>query len=430
VQGGFSGSLFAFGVSYEQGDEIAKTRIDYFRQLNPDVDLTLSESGFDPAAFLTAMQDDANPPDIVDLDSADVASYVARGVLAPLDQCFATMGVDAPNTFYAAPLSQVTVKGEIYAAPEFLTTQNWFIDATAFSDAGLDPNSFDFSNWDTIKSANDALMQSDDTGVTRIGIDPKLPEFLPLWAKANGADLISADGMTAQLNSPQAVEALQFGVDVINAHGGNNPFHAFRDTWDFFGKDNEFAKDQVGAFPMEQWYLSVLAGASPDAKLVVKPFVDRQGNGLTYAEGQSLAITTKSKNPEAACAFVATMTNVNAWLLAAQARQDMRSSADPPQPNTGVFSANQVANDQMFNTINPVSGMPAPYGDAVQVVLDNSANAFALPPSPGNVEIFFGDNSILSQAVARALNGEDVQAVLDDANQQAQQAIDSAGSGQ
>jgi hypothetical protein len=63
-------------------------------------------------------------------------------------------------------------------------------------------------------------------------------------------------------------------------------------------------------------------------------------------------------------------------------------------------------------------------------VLDNSANALALPPSPGNVEIFFGDNSIVSQAVARALNGEDVQAVLDDANQQAQQAIDSAGSSQ
>jgi hypothetical protein len=29
-----------------------------------------------------------------------------------------------------------------------------------------------------------------------IGYDSKLPEFLPLWAKANGADIISADGKT------------------------------------------------------------------------------------------------------------------------------------------------------------------------------------------------------------------------------------------
>ena len=28
----------------------------------------------------------------------------------------------------------------------------------------------------------------------RLGVDPKLPEFLPLWAKANGADLVSEDG--------------------------------------------------------------------------------------------------------------------------------------------------------------------------------------------------------------------------------------------
>jgi len=430
LQGGFSGNIFAFGVSYDQADEIGKTRIDYFKQLNPDVKLTPSESSFDSAAFLTAMQDTNNPVDVVSMDTALISSYVARGVLAPLDECFTKMGVDPASTYYSAPLGQVTVDGKIYAAPEFLTTQNWFINQSAFTDAGLDPNTFDFSNWDTIKSANQSLLQMKGNDVSRIGIDPKLPEFFPLWAKANGVDLISADGKTAQLNSQQAVEALQFAVDLINAHGGNNPFHAFRDTWDFFGSENEFAKDQVSAFPMEQWYLSTLAGSSPDVDLVVKPFVDRQGNGLTYAEGSSLAITANSQNQDAACAFVTTMTNSDAWMKAAEARKQIRESSNPPKPNTGVFTANQPANDQMFSQVNPVADMPAPFGDAVQVVLDNAKNAFALPPSPANVEIFFGDNSIVSQAVARALNGEDMQQVLDDANQQAQQAIDSAGSPQ
>jgi multiple sugar transport system substrate-binding protein len=376
------------------------------------------------------MQDESNAPDVVRMNTSDLATYVARGVLAPLDECFSTMGVDVAGTFYAAPLSQATINGQVYGAPEFLTTQNWFINQSAFTDAGLDASTFDFSNWDTIKTANDSLLQMNGSDITRIGIDPKLPEYFPLWAKANGVDLVSADGKTAQLNSPQAVEALQFTVDLINAHGGSQPFDAFKQSWDFFGAENELAKDQVAAFPFEQFYLSSLAGVSPDIDLTVKPFVDRQGNGLTYATGQSLAVTSKTSDPEAACAFVATLTNADAWVKAAEARKQIRASSDPPKPNTGVYSANQVANERMFSEVNPPDEMPAPFGDAVKVVIENAQHAFALPPSPGNAAIFTGTNSIVSQAVARALAGENMQAVLDDANQQAQQAIDDAGASQ
>ena len=42
--------------------------------------------------------------------------------------------------------------------------------------------------------------------VTRIGFDPKIPEFLPLWAKANGVDLLSEDGTEANLDDPAVVE--------------------------------------------------------------------------------------------------------------------------------------------------------------------------------------------------------------------------------
>jgi multiple sugar transport system substrate-binding protein len=430
LQGGFSGDIFAFGITYEQADEIGKTRIDYFKQLNPDVNLTVSEADFSSDQFLTAMQDESNAPDVVRMNTSDLATYVARGVLAPLDECFSTMGVDVAGTFYAAPLSQATINGQVYGAPEFLTTQNWFINQSAFTDAGLDASTFDFSNWDTIKTANDSLLQMNGSDITRIGIDPKLPEYFPLWAKANGVDLVSADGKTAQLNSPQAVEALQFTVDLINAHGGSQPFDAFKQSWDFFGAENELAKDQVAAFPFEQFYLSSLAGVSPDIDLTVKPFVDRQGNGLTYATGQSLAVTSKTSDPEAACAFVATLTNADAWVKAAEARKQIRASSDPPKPNTGVYSANQVANERMFSEVNPPDEMPAPFGDAVKVVIENAQHAFALPPSPGNAAIFTGTNSIVSQAVARALAGENMQAVLDDANQQAQQAIDDAGASQ
>ena len=58
-------------------------------------------------------------------------------------------------------------------------------------------------------------------------------------------------GLKAQLNTPQAVKALTFAVSVINAEGGWNKFKAYRDTFDFFGKQNPLVKDQLGFWPME-----------------------------------------------------------------------------------------------------------------------------------------------------------------------------------
>lgn len=419
---GATGDLFAFGVNYQEGaDEIATERIDFFTENNPDVNITFSETGFDEAAFLTALQTD-QPPDVVRMDTALLGTYVARGVLAPLDDCFTQYGID-PSKYYDAPLNQATIDGQIYGAPEFMTTMNWLINESAFTDAGLDPANFDFSDWEAIREANEQTMQVNG-GVTALGIDPKVPEFLPLWAKANGADLLSEDGTTAQLDSPEVVEALQLAVDLIEAHGGPSPFLDFRGTWDFFGAGNQFATDLVAAHPMEQWYLNVLVGSSPDADVLARQFVDRQGNGLTYATGGSIAITEASDNKEAACAFALSITHEDAWIRAAEVRKEMRDASG--EANTGVFTANQVANDRIFSEIVIPSELPAPWGDNLQVYLDNWANAFAVPASPANAAIFFGNESIVAQAVARALNGEDVQQVLTEANQEAQAAIDQA----
>ncbi|MDQ3937262.1 MAG: extracellular solute-binding protein, partial [Chloroflexota bacterium] len=418
---GASGNVFAFGVTFEQADEIGQVRIEYFRELNPDVNLTVSESSFDEAAFLTALQSN-EPPDVVVMDTSLLGTYVARGVLAPLDDCFAQHGVDTA-TFYEAPMTQATIDGQIYGAPEFMTTMNWLINESAFTDADLDPANFDFSDWDAIRQANEQTMQVDGQ-IAALGIDPKVPEFLPLWAKANGVDLLSEDGTTAQLDQPEVVEALQLAVDLIEAHGGPNPFLDFRGTWDFFGEQNQFATDQVAAHPMEQWYLNVLAGASPDADVLASPFVDRQGNGLTFATGSSVAVTSSARNPEAACAFAVTVTHQEAWIRAAQERKRLRDESG--EANTGVFTANIRANERIFSEVVPVDQMPAPFGDHVQVYLDNWVNAFALPASPANAAIFFGNESILAQAVARALEGEDAQTVLTEANEDAQTAIDRA----
>ena len=189
-----SGPVSVFGFGYDTGDEIAQARIDHVRELHPGLELSFSESGWDAGGFMTSLEG-SSPPDVVYIPRDVVGTFVARRTLQPVDECMATHGID-PAVFRQAALDQVTIDGQIYGFPQFSNTRLWLFNEEVMADAGLDPASFDWSDWDAIAAANEQMTQTDGDRVTRIGIDPKLPEFLPLWARANGVDLLSADGMT------------------------------------------------------------------------------------------------------------------------------------------------------------------------------------------------------------------------------------------
>ena len=319
------GDLFVFGVAYDTGDDIAKGRIDEFKDQYPEVNLSFSESGFDDQPFLAALES-GDPPDVARIERRRIGTYIARDVLAPIDDCVAKTGADM-SVFYDAAMTPLTWEGKVYGFPEDFNTRVWLLNNPAFEEANVDPNAFDASNWDAIKQANTALLKKDGNTLSRIGIDPKLPEFLPLWAKANGVDILSEDGLEANLDDPKVVEAVEFGLSLIQEHGGFPPFKSFRDTWAFFEANNQVARNQIGGWPQEQWYLNTLT-QSPDVDITVKPFLTRDGQEITYADGTALTIVKDTDNFDAACAYVYTLTSQAAWVRAATERAAARKEAN------------------------------------------------------------------------------------------------------
>lgn len=83
----------------------------------------------------------------------------------------------------------------------------------------------------------DSLYRKKGDKPDRIGFDPKMPEFLPLWAMAAGGNIVDETGAPT-LDSPPVVDALTWAVGLINDQGGWASFKSFRDTWDFFGANN------------------------------------------------------------------------------------------------------------------------------------------------------------------------------------------------
>jgi multiple sugar transport system substrate-binding protein len=413
-----SGELSVLGMTLS--DEIGTVRVDAFKEAYPDVQVNMSEGALDPQQFLTAVAS-GNPPDIIYTTRDELSTYATRGAIVPLEQCIADQGIDM-SQFRESAVSQVTVDGSVYGIPEFFNVVVVIVNNAAMEEAGLALEELDMSDWDSIAAFNEATTKMDGDTLVRIGFDPKLPEFLPLWAKANGADLLSADGRTAQLDDPRVVEALEFTVGLHEAAGGRENFMAFRDTWDFFGGQNQFVSDQLGAFPMEQWYLNVLTEASPDVSISVIPFLDREGNPITFATGNTFAIPQGAKNEAAACAFMKTMTDPATWERAAQARADARAAEG--LPFTGTYTGNRAADEVIFGQIRQDSGN-AMFESAVETVLSVQDQAFSIPANPAGAEF----RQAWVDAVNRALSGEQTAAeALAQAQQEAQQALDEAWS--
>jgi multiple sugar transport system substrate-binding protein len=414
-----SGDMSAFGVSYETGDTIAKARVDTFKKNYPDVKVKFSESDFDPQGFVTAIQS-SNPPDVVRITRDRLGTYVANGVLEPLADCISKAGVDMSN-YDPAAVQSLTFDGQQYAMPEFFWVSNWLIDDDLFKEAGLDPATFDTSNWDQIKAANEALISKTKT---KVGIDPKVSDNgdrFPMWVKAAGGALISDDGKTAQLDSQPVIDALTFTKSLIDAQGGLTKFKdKIGQTGDFFGAENQFVKNLEGGFPMQQWYLNVLASSSPDTKFTAVPFKDKQGNPVTMAEGDALAITSASKNKDAACAFVTTMTSTDAWINAATQRADEAKGTS--QIQTGTSTGNKAAEQQIFSSIVNI-GDNTTFKNAVDVFFQTFGNAFEQPATKGAEDF----RQAWIDGVNAALSGQkDPTTAMKDAQQVAQQALDAA----
>ncbi|MFD1147059.1 extracellular solute-binding protein [Saccharothrix hoggarensis] len=372
-----SGALVTMGFGLP--DEHATARVAVFREANPGVDLRISEGAFDEQQFLSAVAA-GDPPDLVYAERRKLGGYAARGAVQSLDACVREHGVDL-GRFREAALRQVTYQGEVYGLPEFSSVRLMIVNNPVVRAAGLDPAALSTSDWNALGGLADRLAVVRDGRVERIGFDPKVPEFLPLWAKANGAELIGPD---ARLDDPRVVEAVRHTADLVARQGGWATFKAFRDTFDQFGANNQYVTGQLAAMPMDSWYLNTLATNSPDVDVTIAPFTDRDGQVLTESGGQAWAIPKGARHPELACRFLVTMTDTRTWVTAATARRDALAKAG--RPYGGTFTANRDADERIFREVFDPKGNPI-LEKGVPVVMSLQDKAFALPPSPAGSEL-------------------------------------------
>lgn len=392
ASGSGSGRLSTQG--FGKPDDVGQARIDAFKAAYPKVELKINEGDFDPQQFLSAVAS-GNPPDLVYLDRQLIGSYASQGAIQPLDSLLSKASVDLKS--YRAPaMTECTVNGSVYGIPEFYNTRNILINGAALAGSGLTAQDLSTTDWDKLHTNAQKLFRSSGNKVSRIGFDPKLPEFLPLWAKANGAELVNSDG-SPNLDDPKVIEALEFAHSLIAEQGGWSKFKAFRDSWDLFGAGNQFAKNQAVAFPWEGWYVNVLAEASPKLQLQSIHFTDRQGHPVSFCDGSAWCVPKGAANAGTAIDWMKTVTSTDTWLKAAAARA--QTATKNKTIFTGLWTGDTEADHQIQHKY--VSATGSGFDQAVANYYASTEYAFAVKPSKAGSEI----KTAWTDAANRVLSG-------------------------
>jgi multiple sugar transport system substrate-binding protein len=406
-------NIMGFGT----GDDVAETRAAIATKAVGG-SVNRPSGGFNDQQFLAAVAS-GNAPDLVYLDRQKVGTYAAKGAFLPLTSCINSQKINMKQ-YRQAAVNEVTYKGKVYGIPEFYDVRTILIDNDVLDNTHTPISWLNPAKPDKLLAAAKKMTKFDSNGnVARIGFDPKMPEFFPLWAKAYGVDILSKDGLTPHLNDPRAIKALTYTMSLINAQGGWNKFKSFRDTWDFFGKQNQVAVNQVGAWPMEQWYYNVLAGSSPQVHITALQFRNLKNQPINYETGSAWAIPKGAKNVAAACTWMKTMTSTSTWLAAAKNRAAIRKAKN--QPYTGISTGNSVADQQIYSQT--YTSINKYFDEAVKKVLDVQRFSFGIPASPASAEF----QAAWQNAVNRVLSGQQSpKAALDQAQKEAVAAIKKA----
>lgn len=393
----FGGDLEAVELTlmgFSDPDEIGQTRWDIAAEAIAPATIRPSDGGFDIQAFLAA-RSAGNVPDLIYFSRGDFAGTLASlGAIMPLDACIAAEGINTDD-FNPAALAQVRFDGRTYGVPEFNQVQLTMANADLLQANGLTISDVDASDWDAMIEANLALAVPGAV----VGIDPRMPPFFPLWVISNGGQLVSDDGRTAMIDSPEAIEALTQAMRLLDDQGGFAGVQSLNDAMDFWGDGNQFAVNTLGSFFMEQWYLNVLMNASPDIPLAVSPFVSRvTGNPIAFSTGSTWAIPVGAANPAAACRFIANMVEVDSWMAAAQVRHTrITGEGGNMMP---LLTANTTADQAIRDAFVTPTGNPI-WDAAIDATYTAAANHVFMPPLPADQEF----RQAWIDAVNRVLQG-------------------------
>ncbi|WP_332695998.1 ABC transporter substrate-binding protein [Halalkalibacter lacteus] len=316
-----------------------------------------------------------NHPDIMAIDSPNLALYVNAGYLLPLDPYMREVGII--DDIAEATLNGIRFQDEIYLAPIVESSIALFYNKHLFEEAGVPFPSEDPDQpmtWEEVLEIAQIITNPDEEV---FGIDPaqgfgdgEAPAYFKmplLWQF--GASVLSPDGTTASgyLDSKEAIEALQFYQDLYHKHGvaavelPSEPFES-----------NKLAMTVLGS-----WQLKELQNNYPDFRLgedfgvapLPKAMYQVVPNG-----GWSFGLSSKTNYPDEAWVFIEYITSYEGMKKYAEYTGDIppRYSVARDFPELNEYPRNIFVHQaQTYSKNRPVTPAYGVVSDAIKTLFED-----------------------------------------------------------
>ncbi len=402
--------------AFDNADDVGEARLAYAADRLADVDVTLDQTSFDAQKFTTRVAG-GQVPDVVQMDRRFVPTYAAQGLIQPLDACYEAHDVEADERFYEFVVDDVRWDDRLWAVPQFYQPPAILLNTRVLEAAGVSDDQIDTSRPDVLLDAVAVTYAESGGTPTRLGFDPVATGQAGLWVLGMGGRLTDDEGRPT-LDDPANVAGVELLKRLTDAQGGYAAVKSFTDAFDTFGEANQYVTDQVAAQVNAQWYPNVLSAYTDRVALRAVPFRGADGQPFSVAGGTAFVVPAGARHPDAACAWMLALTELDAWQAAGEARAATREADGGI--NTGLFTGSPEA-DRAIREQWVVETGDAGFDQVIATYYDVLDYGRTYGASPAGQEI----GNALNNAVTSALLGDaTVEDALADAQHAAQRAYD------
>ena len=278
-----------------------KATVAGFNKEYPDVKVTVEDLGNQPVydkSIAGCAAGGEGLPDIVSIENGEAENYWSQ-----FPDCFVdlhTLGYTAEDQakFPDFKRTELEVGDKAYAMPWDSGPVAMFYRRDFYEKAGVDPASI--KTWDDFIAAGKKIQEA-NPGVSMTNADFNGDsEFFRMISNEQGCGYFSSDGQSITVNQPKCVEAMTKVKELKDA--------GIVASADWGGKITNNKADTVATQIYGGWYEGTIRTEGPEGsgKWGVYPMPSLTADGPHAANlgGSSLAITSASKNKEAAYAYV------------------------------------------------------------------------------------------------------------------------------
>ena len=385
-------TVLVWGVNFGPETKGLEAVVREFERRNPELRVrvfNMGAGGMNPQKTMTSIVGNV-APDVISQDRFTLSDWAQRGAFRPLDDLIERDRADllAPRKedYYAAPWQEAMFGGKVYGIPTGSDNRILYWNKKLFREAaaklraaGLDPERAP-RTWSELIAYGKALtIKNKDGSFKQVGFIPNWGNtWLYMYAFQNNAAFMSPDGRKCTLDSPEAVEALQFMVDGYKQiTGGYEAAKAFESGF----QTNENDAFVVGKVAMKidgDWSLNSLSRYAPEMELGTAPppvpddryyrrgrFKDEKSQFVTWSGGFSYGIPRGARNVEGGWRFIKFLTSTEGRMIAADAQakwERRRGRSFVP-----AIQANRQASELMFERHKPAEKK---FADALRLHID------------------------------------------------------------